>query len=804
MARLAILFACVAVAFGLFYIQTASPPPEPADAPPGVFSAGRAMADVAAIAPVPHPTGSPANAKVRDYLVARMTALGLSPQVQRADSQAVSSHSAAHGRVYGATVENIVGVLPGRDRSLPALALMAHYDSVPGSPGAADDAAGVASVLETLRGIKARGTPARDVMLVLTDGEEAGLLGARAFFGENPLSARVGFVINLETRGGGGRATMFQTGRDNAGSVRLFAAEARRPDSNALTVQVYKMMPNDTDFTVSNARGVAGLNLAFLGRQFDYHSPSSTVANLDQGALQSLGEQAFGPAMAIAFNPALPKPGPDLVYSHAPGGVLLAYPVWGGWIVLALAAGLAALGAWRARRGKALAWRDLWRGLGAGLLLLAGAMTLLELTRRLTGVASGWMEVRPLLARFAVFEAAMGLAMLGAAMLIPAAMARGRLRLFGAAFFLAAGLVATTLDGFAGWPATVGVAAAAAMLAFLVFGKDASVCGTWTGLLLTGLGAALALQIALPTAAFIVAWPVLVGAALSAMMAGGRDRGPAVSVIAWLATAAALAWVGIYAHQLMQGLDLPQAQALAVWTGAMAAWPLLWPAQPNSRLAFAAPAGVILLAAAVALFLRFTSPWDARHPRAEEVYVAVDATSGRAWRVSSEPLDAWSRAVLTADGGAVTRSALPGFRRPVFAAPARPVAVAAPDVALDRSADGVVTLRFSPAAGTTDLEMRLKTDTPVGDVMLNGRPLAMLGKPGATTDLVWRGGGTLTLAFRPAAAGSLSLSYADYLAGWPGVAKPLPPLPADAMAFDLSGSTVIVADRTLTWSKPPR
>lgn len=800
MGRLGLLLACLAAAFGLFYLQAASPRPEPADASPGIFSAGRAMADVAAIAPVPHPTGSAANARVRDYLIGRMTALGLSPQVQRAESHWVwPRHIHKDGQVFGATVENIVGVLPGKDRSLPALALMAHYDSVPGSPGAADDTAGIASALETLRGIKARGTPARDVMLVFTDGEEAGLLGARAFYGENPLWAHVGFVINLETRGGGGRATMFQTGRDNAGSVRLFAASARRPDSNSLTVQVYKMMPNDTDFTVSNGRGIPGLNLAFLGRQFDYHSPSSTVANLDQGALQSLGEQAFGPAVAIAYDPALPKPAPDLVYSEVPGGAVLAYPAWGGWVALLLAAGLTALGAWRARQGKALAWRDLWRGLGAGLLLLLGGMTVLELTRRLTGVGDGWMEYRPLLARFPVFEAAMGLTLAGVAMLVPAAMARGRLRAFGAGFFLAAGLVAAVLTGFATWPVTLGVAAAAAVLAFLVFGKDASLCGTWTGLLLTGLGVTLALQIALPTAAFIVAWPVLVGAALSALMASGRQRGPGVSALAWLATAATLAWILAYAHQLMQGLDLPAAQALSIWTGAMVAWPLLWPAEPNSRLAFAAPASVLLLATAVALFLRFTPPWDARHPRAEEVYYVVDPVGGKAWRASTEPPDAWTRGVLAADGGAVGPVDLPGFWRPVAAAPARAVALAAPAVSLDTAPDGLVTLRIAPPAGTTDQDLRLSVTAPVGEVSLNGQPTAILRRPGGRTALAWRGADVLTLSFRPAGPGAIVVGFGDYVAGWPAGARPLPPMPTDAMGFNRSGSTLVVGQRTLAW-----
>src|SRR5258708_3783519 len=116
----------------------------------------------------------------------------------------------AHNLLLGGFVENIVGVLPGRDRSLPAVALMAHYDSVPGSTGASDDAAGVATALEVVRAIKARGVPARDVVVLITDGEEAGLLGADAFFRRDPMAKHVGFVFNMEARGSAGRAQMFQ------------------------------------------------------------------------------------------------------------------------------------------------------------------------------------------------------------------------------------------------------------------------------------------------------------------------------------------------------------------------------------------------------------------------------------------------------------------------------------------------------------------------------------------------------------------------------------------------------------------
>lgn len=51
------------------------------------------------------------------------------------------------GRIY----RNLVATLPGSDPQLPMLLLGAHYDGPPGSPGADDNASGVAVLLEAAR-----------------------------------------------------------------------------------------------------------------------------------------------------------------------------------------------------------------------------------------------------------------------------------------------------------------------------------------------------------------------------------------------------------------------------------------------------------------------------------------------------------------------------------------------------------------------------------------------------------------------------------------------------------------------------
>lgn len=114
--------------------------------------------------------GSAAGAEVRRYLVRQLKALGLRPEVRRATVKRASEAGVVLARVH-----NIHARIPGSaSLSTGHVVLLAHYDSVAGSPGAADDAAGVAAVLEVAGALIAGAGPRNDVDIVLTDGEEAG------------------------------------------------------------------------------------------------------------------------------------------------------------------------------------------------------------------------------------------------------------------------------------------------------------------------------------------------------------------------------------------------------------------------------------------------------------------------------------------------------------------------------------------------------------------------------------------------------------------------------------------------------
>lgn len=378
--------ATLAMAIILAVMATTPPGPVAENAPQSGFSAKRAMADVERIAASPHATGTAENAVVRAYLVERLRSMGLEV---REVSQPLPPRSIERMRGWSkgahvpTTMVNVIGVLPGKDRGLPAVALMAHHDTVWGSPGAADDTVGVATILESVRAIKARGMAERDLAVIITDAEELGLSGAEAFFASDPLRDRIGMIVNMEARGGGGRTTLFETSPDNGNAMALYADAVRHPGASSLAAFIYSVLPNDTDLSVSLRADKPGYNFAFIGRSGLYHSPKATPANLDQGALQDMGGQVLALTDRLLREKALPAPAPSVVFFDAYGLFLVTYPTWVGWLMLGaivLGLGLAA----RAGPGRQVA-----EGLGRMLILIFGTAVTLFVFNLVSGAGSG-------------------------------------------------------------------------------------------------------------------------------------------------------------------------------------------------------------------------------------------------------------------------------------------------------------------------------------------------------------------------------------------------------------------------------
>lgn len=159
-ATLAIIFG--ALMAGLFWAasmpgQSASQESKPADA----ALAGRLEAHVRTIAVERNTKNTAALESAASYIETQMRTLGLEPQSQWFETNNVR-------------VRNLFAILPGSDAAAPHVVIGAHYDSAQGTPGADDNASGVAALLEIARALKA--LPAADaratVHLVFFTNEE--------------------------------------------------------------------------------------------------------------------------------------------------------------------------------------------------------------------------------------------------------------------------------------------------------------------------------------------------------------------------------------------------------------------------------------------------------------------------------------------------------------------------------------------------------------------------------------------------------------------------------------------------------
>ncbi len=317
----------IVLLIGLSLWMLQPPEPVPTSAPPQDFSAARAMADVQIIARIPHPIGSAANAAVRDYLVTRLTALNMAPQVFSGIGVSAYGGSVAAGKV-----ENVVGRMDGRDHAR-AILLVAHYDSVDRAPGAGDDGAGVAALLETVRALKAGPQLRNDVIVLFTDGEEEGLLGAEMFAHSHPWMKQAGLVMNFEGRGNKDVSLLFETSAANRTLLQETASVSPQPFASSLFYSIYKLLPNDTDFTILRRSQVPGMNFAFGGGLEAYHTALDTPEHVSAASIQNHG------AYALAFTrhfgdmdlAQLDHSTGDAVFFNSLGNHLVVYPE--SWVI---------------------------------------------------------------------------------------------------------------------------------------------------------------------------------------------------------------------------------------------------------------------------------------------------------------------------------------------------------------------------------------------------------------------------------------------------------------------------------------
>ncbi|GCD93065.1 aminopeptidase [Embleya hyalina] len=712
--------------------------PRPASAPVGDFSAARAVARLDRIARVPHPAGSVAQSQVREYLVGELRDLGLRPEVRDRVAASASASASADdddSTILG-SVSNIHATIPGAKPTGRVL-LVAHYDSVPIAPGAADDGAGVAAILEIARALKTGPQLRNDLEILFTDGEESGLLGARAFVDAEAGTRRAAdprrtVVVNLEGRGASGPAVMFEM----AGTGLVPAVRASGALTTSFAAAIYDRLPNDTDLTVFEEAGMRGLNFAFMDGSGHYHTTHDDVARLDRASVQSMGDAALAAVRRLGGSD-LSRGGSDATYFSL-FGTVVSYPAW---LVLPLAvvtlAGVAVL-PWFGRR------RGLSPG-GAG--RAAATFPVIPIGAAVGGLAGWWVLslARPdfVLGGGSVYH--LGRYAWGEALLLLVLLV---------AWYRRARRNASPLDvvvGVLGWFALLAV-----------------VCA-----------------VLLPQGAYLFTWPALIGTAV----VGVTLRFTAVDS-PWRAVTGALTAVPAVALVLpvvllllpALGLELTAAPlVLAVLPAALL--PGLLEPLPSRRALTAGMLAVAVAGAGTLVVGTSLDGYSADEPRPVSLGYVLESDSGKATWVSLGDTSQPAVGKLLTDGSARYDDRVPPLGGDALAnGAARPAPLETPsttNVSVGE-ADGVrtVRVRIQAPAGTHTIDVHADTgaheilDATVAGVRLAGGPKRAQGGWGWSFGYAAPPADGIDVVIRARGTGVLPLRVVSTTVGLPDAADP--------------------------------
>jgi len=522
----------------------------------------------------------------------------------------------------------------------------------------------VAVLLETLRALRTGAPPRNDVVFLFTDGEEPGLLGAKAFVDAH--AATVGMALNFEARGSSGPAMMFATSKGNGWLVRQLAEAAPYPVANSLSYEIYRLLPNDTDLTVFKQAGVAGMDFAFIGDVTNYHTRIDDVTHIDPRSLQHQGSYALSLARRFGNLDLREVAAPDVTYFNFPGLGVVIYPM--AWCVpLAVIAAVLFI---------AVAWLGLKRRVISleGMLLGAAALILTVFAEAGAAIVL-WKLVRLWHPDF-------------------------RQMLQG--------------DPYHAWiyrAAFTALAIAVFATVYHLVRRRISMASLWAGALLIWLAFTAVTAISVPGASYIFTWPLLfalMGFAFVAAVRGGM-------AVLWVCSVPAMVMIGTLIDQLFAAMTMMVAAAPAHFTGLLLG--LLIPLVEiiTAPRRWWLPIASVLVCIAFLIAGSTVAGFDIAHPRPTSLFYGLDADAGRGtWFSGDARPDEWTAPVLGRSPRKVsTTMFMPFLKWPMFANEGAAATLAAP--VIERLDD-------STAGDTRTLRLRITSPRRADVVYVYGDP----------------------------------------------------------------------------------
>ena len=92
--------------------------------------------------------------------------------------------------------------------------------------------------------------------------------------------------------GSAGAPLLFETGPGNGWLVGPWARHAPNPRGASFGIEIYRRLPNDTDFSILKRQGIPGLNFAPIGDSYAYHTARDTPERLSPRTIRDTGENS--------------------------------------------------------------------------------------------------------------------------------------------------------------------------------------------------------------------------------------------------------------------------------------------------------------------------------------------------------------------------------------------------------------------------------------------------------------------------------------------------------------------------------
>ncbi|XP_018563035.1 endoplasmic reticulum metallopeptidase 1 isoform X1 [Anoplophora glabripennis] len=201
-------------------------------------------------------------------------------------------------------VQNVVVKVGSEIDSPHSLLINCHFDSVVDSPGASDDGASCAVMLEILRVIsKSEKILRHNIIFLFNGGEENFMPASHGFITQHKWAKEVRAFINLEACGAGGREVLFQAGPNHPWILETYSEEVPYPYASSLAQEIFQsgVIPGDTDYRIFRDFGnVSGLDFAWSANGYVYHTKFDSIEQIPLGTLQRTGDNILALARGMA------------------------------------------------------------------------------------------------------------------------------------------------------------------------------------------------------------------------------------------------------------------------------------------------------------------------------------------------------------------------------------------------------------------------------------------------------------------------------------------------------------------------